>query len=155
MQVIFGLFWIFLSSNLLVKMKSRIDGASRGQKAKGIQGEGPNWILIACGALLSTLSIRIGYKLKQTIDSKQQSNADNALKGLLLSVILVTCLQFATFSNSRVVQVVEKLLTGGGHQVTICKQTCIPLCRIMMVASTAFQVWKFILCSLSFELHWD
>lgn len=62
-------------------MKSRIDGASRGQKAKGIQGEGPNWILIACGALLSTLSIRIGYKLKQTLDSKQQSNADNALKG--------------------------------------------------------------------------
>ncbi|KAJ0078987.1 hypothetical protein Patl1_23695 [Pistacia atlantica] len=62
-------------------MKSRTDGASRGQKAKSIQGEGPNWILIAGGALLSTLSIRLGYKLKQTLDSKQQANADNALKG--------------------------------------------------------------------------
>ncbi|KAH7571536.1 hypothetical protein JRO89_XS04G0074600 [Xanthoceras sorbifolium] len=62
-------------------MKPRTDGLSRGQKAKKIQGQGPNWILIAGGALLSTLSIRLGFKLKQTLDSKQQANANNALKG--------------------------------------------------------------------------
>ncbi|KAL5767581.1 hypothetical protein ACOSP7_014179 [Xanthoceras sorbifolium] len=62
-------------------MKPRTDGLSRGQKAKNIQGQGPNWILIAGGALLSTLSIRLGFKLKQTLDSKQQANANNALKG--------------------------------------------------------------------------
>lgn len=30
--------------------------------------DGPNWILIAGGALLSTLSIRLGYKLRQASD---------------------------------------------------------------------------------------
>ncbi|KAF2288064.1 hypothetical protein GH714_004224 [Hevea brasiliensis] len=62
-------------------MKSRTNGVPRGQKAKDFQVEGPNWILIAGGALLSTLSIRLGYKLKQTLDSKQQTNASNSLKG--------------------------------------------------------------------------
>ncbi|CAK7333741.1 unnamed protein product [Dovyalis caffra] len=62
-------------------MKPRTNGTSRGQKAQNFQGERPNWILIAGGALLSTLSIRLGYKLKQTLDSKQQANASNGLKG--------------------------------------------------------------------------
>lgn len=70
-------------------MIPRTDGASRGQRTKHIQGEGPNWILIAGGALLSTLSIRLGYKLKQTFDSRQQqANANNALKGLVRSCLL-------------------------------------------------------------------
>lgn len=46
-----------------------------------MQGEGPNWILIAGGALISTLSVRLGYKLKQVLDAKQQNNADNTSKG--------------------------------------------------------------------------
>ncbi|TYI47654.1 hypothetical protein E1A91_D13G189400v1 [Gossypium mustelinum] len=54
---------------------------SRGQKSKNFQGEGPNWILIAGGALLSTLSVRLGYKLKQALDIKQQDNATASLKG--------------------------------------------------------------------------
>ncbi|KAE8733685.1 putative tocopherol O-methyltransferase [Hibiscus syriacus] len=54
---------------------------SRGQKSKKIQGEGRNWILIAGGALLSTLSVRLGYRLKQAIDAKQQDNATASLKG--------------------------------------------------------------------------
>ncbi|KAG6737583.1 hypothetical protein POTOM_059111 [Populus tomentosa] len=62
-------------------MKPRANGTSRGQKAQNFQGEGRNWILIAGGALLSTLSIRLGYKLKQTLDSRQQANASNNLKG--------------------------------------------------------------------------
>ncbi|KAF9670388.1 hypothetical protein SADUNF_Sadunf13G0063100 [Salix dunnii] len=71
-----------LSSSLLAhKMKPRTNGTSRGQKAQNFQGERPNWILIAGGALLSTLSIRLGYKLKQTLDSKQQANASDGLKG--------------------------------------------------------------------------
>ncbi|KAJ4848676.1 hypothetical protein Tsubulata_041444 [Turnera subulata] len=62
-------------------MNSRTYKVSRGQKEKGIQGGGPNWILIAGGALLSTLSIRLGFKLKQALDSKQQANASNGPKG--------------------------------------------------------------------------
>ncbi|XP_015577730.2 uncharacterized protein LOC8284309 isoform X3 [Ricinus communis] len=62
-------------------MTSRTNGIPRGQKGKTFQGEGPNWIIIAGGALLSTLSIRLGYKLKQTLDTKQQANSSNIMKG--------------------------------------------------------------------------
>ncbi|XP_054811484.1 uncharacterized protein LOC129312788 [Prosopis cineraria] len=47
----------------------------RVQKESKFQGEGPNWLLIAAGALLSTLSFRLGYKLKQALDSKQLESA--------------------------------------------------------------------------------
>ncbi|KAB1205286.1 hypothetical protein CJ030_MR7G012078 [Morella rubra] len=62
-------------------MKPRTNGVPRAQKSKNFQGEGPNWILIAGGVLLSTLSIRLGYKLKQVLDTKQQENASSSLKG--------------------------------------------------------------------------
>lgn len=59
-------------------MKPRTNGGvPRSQRSKTLQGEGANWVLIAGGALLSTLSIRLGYKLKQAIDTKQQENARN------------------------------------------------------------------------------
>ncbi|KAF5442590.1 hypothetical protein F2P56_035231 [Juglans regia] len=56
-------------------MKPKPDGVSRAQKSRNFQGERPNWILIAAGALLSTLSFRLGYKLKQALNTKQQENA--------------------------------------------------------------------------------
>ncbi|CAK9162535.1 unnamed protein product [Ilex paraguariensis] len=62
-------------------MKPRTNGVPRDQRSKGFQGEGPNWVLIAGGALLSTLSIRLGYKLKQVLDTKQPENASNDIKG--------------------------------------------------------------------------
>ncbi|XP_022747463.1 uncharacterized protein LOC111297110 [Durio zibethinus] len=62
-------------------MNTRGGQVSRGQKSKNFQGEGPNWILIAGCALLSTLSIRLGYKLKQALETKQQDNATISLKG--------------------------------------------------------------------------
>ncbi|KAI4322009.1 hypothetical protein L6164_021735 [Bauhinia variegata] len=62
-------------------MKPQINGVSRVQKASNFRGEGPNWLLIAAGALLSALSVRLGYKLKQALDSKQQENANNFQKG--------------------------------------------------------------------------
>ena len=49
--------------------------------SRSFQGEGPNWVLIAGGALLSTLSIRLGYKLKQAIDTNHK-NPNNTFKGL-------------------------------------------------------------------------
>ncbi|KAK9055966.1 hypothetical protein SSX86_027053 [Deinandra increscens subsp. villosa] len=52
-------------------------GAQRGNK---FQGQGPNWILIAGGALLSTLSVRLGFRLKQVLDSKQPRNNGSGLK---------------------------------------------------------------------------
>ncbi|XP_022742444.1 uncharacterized protein LOC111293778 isoform X2 [Durio zibethinus] len=62
-------------------MNTRSGQVSRGEKSKNFKGEGPNWVLIAGGALLSTLSIRLGYKLKQSLDTKQQDNATTTLKG--------------------------------------------------------------------------
>ncbi|KAF5739027.1 Intracellular protein transport protein USO1 isoform 3 [Tripterygium wilfordii] len=62
-------------------MKPRANVESKAQRTKALQGDGPSWILIAGGALLSTLSIRLGYKMKQTLDSKQQANASSSLKG--------------------------------------------------------------------------
>ncbi|XP_042506020.1 uncharacterized protein LOC122082484 [Macadamia integrifolia] len=62
-------------------MKPRTNDIPRGQKLKNFQGEGPNWILIVGGALLSTLSIRLGYKLRQAADTKRLDNASNGLKG--------------------------------------------------------------------------
>ncbi|GJY46427.1 hypothetical protein Tco_0435490, partial [Tanacetum coccineum] len=61
-------------------MKPNSNEMLGGQRGKQFQGQGPNWILIAGGALLSTLSVRLGYRLKQVLDSKQPQNATNGLK---------------------------------------------------------------------------
>ncbi|XP_011081733.1 uncharacterized protein LOC105164711 isoform X1 [Sesamum indicum] len=58
-------------------MKPRTGEVPRG---RNFQEGGPNWILIAGGALLSTLSIRLGYKLKQVHDAKQLDNSSQRLK---------------------------------------------------------------------------
>lgn len=58
-------------------MNPRTAAMSRTQKSSGIQREGPNWVLIAGGALLSTLSFRLGYKLKQATDTKQADDSGN------------------------------------------------------------------------------
>ncbi|XP_010438583.1 PREDICTED: uncharacterized protein LOC104722159 [Camelina sativa] len=61
-------------------MSTRRSGISKHQRADKFCGQGPNWILIAGGALLSTLSIRFGYKLKQSLDWKPHSNGSSGLK---------------------------------------------------------------------------
>lgn len=48
---------------------------TRPQKARNVQGNGPNWMLVAGGALISSLSIHIGYKVKQALAAKQQDKA--------------------------------------------------------------------------------
>ena len=55
---------------------------------RGSSEGGPNWnwMLIAGGALLSTLSIRLGYKLKQAIDTKHHDSTTNGLKGRSVSL---------------------------------------------------------------------
>ncbi|XP_028961342.1 uncharacterized protein LOC126621458 isoform X6 [Malus sylvestris] len=65
----------FPPTPLAFKMKPKTTAVPRVQRSKPFQGEGPNWVLIAGGALLSTLSIRLGYKLKQALDTKPQENA--------------------------------------------------------------------------------
>ncbi|XP_058106243.1 uncharacterized protein LOC131249450 [Magnolia sinica] len=68
------------SSNeeLILKMKSNTDRTiSRAQKPICIRGEGLNWVFIAGGALLSTLSVRLGFKLKQALETKRPDNAAN------------------------------------------------------------------------------
>ncbi|KAM1055082.1 hypothetical protein ACFX2I_002347 [Malus domestica] len=67
----------FPPTPLAFKMKPKTTAVPRVQRSKPFQGEGPNWVLIAGGALLSTLSIRLGYKLKQALDTKPQENASN------------------------------------------------------------------------------
>lgn len=63
-------------------MSTQRNGISKHQRADKFGGQGPNWILIAGGALLSTLSIRFGYKLKQSLDWKPQSNGTAGIKGI-------------------------------------------------------------------------
>lgn len=75
---------------LSLAMSTRRNGISRHQRVESSRGEGPNWILIAGGALLSTLSIRFGYKLKQSIDSKPHSNDTGGIKCTYRSLLL-TC----------------------------------------------------------------
>ncbi|KAG9146188.1 hypothetical protein Leryth_007895 [Lithospermum erythrorhizon] len=62
-------------------MKPRTNHEPRAQRANGLQREGPNWVLVAGSALLSTLSIRLGYKLKQVLDAKPQESSGNDFKG--------------------------------------------------------------------------
>ncbi|XP_042515873.1 uncharacterized protein LOC122090101 isoform X1 [Macadamia integrifolia] len=62
-------------------MKPRTKEIPRGQQLTNLQGGGTNWVLIVGGALLSTLSIRLGYKLRQGPDTKQPDNSCNGLKG--------------------------------------------------------------------------
>lgn len=65
-------------------MSTPRNGFSKHQRAEKVCGQGgPNWILIAGGALLSTLSIRFGYKLKQSplFKPPHHSNASPGFKG--------------------------------------------------------------------------
>ncbi|KAL6547544.1 hypothetical protein OROHE_009249 [Orobanche hederae] len=59
-------------------MKPRTSEAPR--RSKSIHGEGPNWVVIAGSALLSTLSVRLGFKLKQIFDAKQADDSSRNLK---------------------------------------------------------------------------
>ncbi|PKA61133.1 hypothetical protein AXF42_Ash006029 [Apostasia shenzhenica] len=52
-------------------MKSKENGTiQKAYKIERVKGDGPNWVLIAGGALLSTLSIRFGCMLKQALVAK-------------------------------------------------------------------------------------
>ncbi|KAG0493593.1 hypothetical protein HPP92_004587 [Vanilla planifolia] len=52
-------------------MRSKTDRSIQGeQQIERFKGDGPNWILIAGGALLSTLSIRFVCKLKQAFEAR-------------------------------------------------------------------------------------
>ncbi|XP_052192080.1 uncharacterized protein LOC127801212 [Diospyros lotus] len=62
-------------------MKPRSNQVPRAQGSQSFQGEGPNWMLIAGGALISTLSIRLGFKLKHVLDAKESNKMCNGLKG--------------------------------------------------------------------------
>ncbi|KAG0491541.1 hypothetical protein HPP92_004939 [Vanilla planifolia] len=54
-----------------IKMRSKTDRSIQGeQQIERFKGDGPNWILIAGGALLSTLSIRFVCKLKQAFEAR-------------------------------------------------------------------------------------
>ena len=73
-------------------MKPKTTGVPRAHKSRSFETERPNWILIAGGSLLSTLSIRLGLKLKQAIDAKQQENASNSSKGIAICTAFTSCL---------------------------------------------------------------
>lgn len=71
---------LLVCTSIALAMKPRATEAPR--RSRNVQGEGPNWIFIAGSALLSTLSIRLGYKLKQVLDAKQLDNSSPSLKGV-------------------------------------------------------------------------
>ncbi|PKA60797.1 hypothetical protein AXF42_Ash006431 [Apostasia shenzhenica] len=56
----------------------------KAHKIERVKGDGPNWVLIAGGALLSTLSIRFGCMLKQALVAKgsRSTNCDRWRPGV-------------------------------------------------------------------------
>lgn len=56
-------------------MKSKENGSiQKAGKVDHSQRGRPNWVLVAGGVLLSTLSVRLGCKLKQMFDAKKQNS---------------------------------------------------------------------------------
>lgn len=63
-------------------MKPKADSViSKAQKQQHVQGEGLNWVIIAGGALLSSLSISLVRKLKHAVETKQPASVSHPLKG--------------------------------------------------------------------------
>ncbi|CAL9064877.1 unnamed protein product [Musa banksii] len=61
------------------EMKSKTNGtgtSQAAQKTNVLQGEGPNWVFVVGGALLSTLSIKLGCQLKRAFDNKRHDEAN-------------------------------------------------------------------------------
>ena len=123
-------------------MSTPRNGFSKHQRAEKVCGQGgPNWILIAGGALLSTLSIRFGYKLKQSplFKPPHQSNASPGFKGTCFNSL--RCCFFTCFVSwwKLVVQPMEHLR---GKDVVVCTPPPrLPVQRIMVIpASAPFQV---------------
>jgi hypothetical protein len=63
----------FVAPRMNSKNRGSIQNVGVG-KAKQIHGGGPNWVLVAGGVLLSTLSVKLGCKLKQLFVSKQKNS---------------------------------------------------------------------------------
>lgn len=61
-------------------MKPSTNMRTKSQKSENVIGEGPNWILVAGSALLGSLFIHLGHKLKQTLEARQPDSA--RLKGV-------------------------------------------------------------------------
>ncbi|KAM0928735.1 hypothetical protein ACQ4PT_002047 [Festuca glaucescens] len=60
-------------------MKSKTNrGIQKAGRIDHLQGGGPNWVLVAGGVLLSTLSFKLGCKLKQMFDTKQHNSSSKA-----------------------------------------------------------------------------
>ncbi|KAI4312363.1 hypothetical protein MLD38_037180 [Melastoma candidum] len=84
-------------------MKQQNSLAIRSQKSSSFQREGPNWVLIAGGALISTLSVRLGFKLRQILDSKRGDDANSSRGSGKLSTRRKTaspCCQFRQDGNT-------------------------------------------------------
>lgn len=124
-----------------LQMKPKANGVPRAQMSKVYQGEGPNWILIVGGALLSTLSMRLGYKLKQVLDTKQMENSSNDSKGLVICkhslIIFIVEWLFLTRVN---MQEAENLRRVKKQGMAACIQMYTALRNMMMVASIVCQV---------------
>ncbi|TVT97204.1 hypothetical protein EJB05_57576, partial [Eragrostis curvula] len=68
------------TKSVVPRMNANNSGSiQKAQKANHVQAGGPNWILVASGVLLSTLSVRLGCKLKQLFVTKQKNSASKGL----------------------------------------------------------------------------
>jgi hypothetical protein len=76
-------------------MKSKENGSiQKAGKVDHSQRGRPNWVLVAGGVLLSTLSVRLGCKLKQMFDAKKQNSMP---KGLMCPFTAVTLTALSIF----------------------------------------------------------
>lgn len=123
-------------------MSTRRNGISRHQRVDNSRGEGgPNWILIAGGALLSTLSIRFGYKLTQFVDSKPHPDATAGLKRTCItSLLLHEDLGFIFYLIGLVVMQPMEHLIEENLEDAVCILAHLLVKGIRIVASTPVQV---------------
>ena len=114
-----------------VTMSTPRNGFSKHQRAEKVCGQGgPNWILIAGGALLSTLSIRFGYKLKQSplFKPPHHSNASPGFKGTCFKSLCgcfftyVLCLDGSLLCSQWNIWEAKMLLFALLHHVFLCKE---------------------------------
>uniref|UniRef100_A0A453A2A0 Uncharacterized protein n=1 Tax=Aegilops tauschii subsp. strangulata TaxID=200361 RepID=A0A453A2A0_AEGTS len=86
------------SGQAVLRMRSSKTNGSvqKAGRVSHAQGEGPSWVLVAGGVLVSTLSVRLGCKLKQMFDTKKQNSTSRGLMLpfavlVLIAVICAVC----------------------------------------------------------------
>lgn len=130
--------------------------ALRGQTSNQDNSEGLNWVLIVGGAVLTTLSIKIGCKLKQAFTAKRPVDTSNDLKG---SEFVWLKILWSYFDRHKLeiyisfFQEISTLVVREGLEVTVHILVCIVLSRVKMDPVAVSLVLSKTLLSTNYQKH--